>query len=138
MKKYFITAILICAFFDFAYGASEENENDPCKTIIAFQPQANDIVEAASVFNIYMTLSACSVKDKIKLNTSQYMSLISFSHTNDGHKFEYSITTFGKGNLVTKRTCKISSHYEHPAGSSLDTLIEMYSSPKCSKDIVIQ
>lgn len=138
MKKYIFIILLTFTFVEALYGAEETNINDPCNTIMAFQPQSKNILSASSVMNIYMTLSACTLKDKIKLKPSQYIWLISFSHTQKGHMFEYEITTFGKGTLINKQICKTSSHYEHPPGSSLATMIEIFSTPECIDKSITQ
>lgn len=117
---------------------SELAEKDPCKQMIAYQPQAEDIVYAATVMSIGMTYSACALKDKINLKPSQYIYLQSYSITETGHAFKYKVTTFGKGTLVTEQICETSSHFEHPPGSSLATMLEIFTTPKCSEDVVIQ
>lgn len=137
MKKIIIFSL--CFFVATTYGQEDSSiEKDPCKQFILFQPQATDMMHAAFVFNVGLTSSACSLKDKINLNSQQYLMIYAFSKTEKGNKFKYKITTFHKGTRVTEQMCETESHFEHPPGSSLATYIEVFSTPICSEDVVIQ
>ncbi len=142
MKIYFILLLSLLAFA--AQAEEQTTETDPCEIGYGYQPQSKDIIDAVDVLNMKMIISACVLREDIKLEKSQYIQLLGFSRIENGNYFKYEITTFKnssslKDSIVTMRICEVSSRYEWLGDeNNMAGFKEIFETPKCSKDTIVK
>lgn len=138
MKKIILIATLLFTTTIVKAEEQAEQQSDVCSEVVFYNPNTQDIVEAAQVFNLQVIFSTCALRKHIKATENIYLKVKGFENTKKGYKVSYTVSDFTKYPKITERDCTTSSKFIHPEGGMWDAIQEVFSTPVCGSEIIVQ
>jgi hypothetical protein len=139
MKKIILIAILFLSATTVKADEEQlEQPRDVCSEGVFYNPSAQDIVEAAQIFNLHVISSTCALRELVKAKKDIYLRVNGFQDLQNGYKVSYTVSDYSKYPKITDKDCTTTSRFVHPPDEMWDVMREVYSKPVCGPDIITQ